>query len=270
MRDNMKRRKVLQAIALTATSSGVVAASDAPPDGAEDVGIHERVLELLSNDNTAEAIALLEEHDVPHGFTVDTRGGGPGDEVGTQDVWEKSDAVSRFVAYNVGGNLYQLSLNWTLNGRSDDIDASIPWDAAMIAWEPSRFSWEPDSQEYNVYNVWHDQNRREEATVNVGNNPLFGDVGHGFGIEVGDGEADQPTFGDTEIDGELRGQVTKEGSYDGILGGKYTHTWTLGLGGNSITFTGTRGGIGIGISLPLGYNDSWTIPKDRSDRYVKL
>ncbi|WP_254762346.1 hypothetical protein [Natrinema marinum] len=245
-----------------------------PTPAAREIGIDKRVQELLRNGKEEVAHSLLEKHSINYASTSDVyksafegyhgKGG-----VSTSDVWIRDEARATFTAWNVSDNLYHATLAWTLDGRSNDVDAAIPWDGAMIGWEDSTWSFEPDSPTLIVLNEFGD-GTTNSATASIQNRPLFDAPTNAIGARVGDGEADSVTRGDTKMRGSLEVELTKERNSEATIGGKYTHTWTFGLGQNGVSFTGAKNGIGIGLTLPLGRNDKWTIPKDPSDRYIKL
>ncbi|WP_408957278.1 hypothetical protein [Natrinema sp. 74] len=273
---NLSRRQTIASLgSITVFStSPVTADQEDPKPAARDIGIDERVQKLLRNGKKQKAHSLLEKHDINYASTSDTYspasdGSFGSGGVSTSDVWIQNETLSQFTAWHKSGSLYHAILGWTLDGRSNDVDAAIPWDGAMIGWEDSTWSFEPGSPTLIVKNEW-DDGSTSPATASIKNRPLFDAPTNAIGARIGDGEADERGAGDTKMHGSLGLQLTKERDSEATIGGKYTHTWTFGIGGNGVTFTGSNSGIGVGLNLPLGRNDKWVIPQNPSDRYVKL
>ena len=220
------------------------------------------------------ATSLLKKHGVHYASTSDTyrsafRDSSIDGGISTSNVWIRDEARASFTVWNMSERSYLAVLAWTLDGRTNDVDAAIPWDGAMIGWEDSAWSFEPGSPTLIVENKFND-GTRNSATASIQNRPLFDAPTNAIGARIGDGEADGPSMGDAKMHGSSELKLTKEGDSEATIGGKYTHTWTFGLGGNSVTFTGTNKGVGVGLNLPLGRTDKWAIPKNPSDRYVKI
>lgn len=271
----LSRRQTMASLGSIAGFSAIPASADRkdPNPAAREIGIDERVQDLLRNGKEEKAHSLLEKHGINYASTSGTKsafGGSPeSDGPSTNDVWTRDQARSSFTAWHKSGNLYHATLSWTLDGRSNDVDAAIPWDGAMIGWEDSTWSFESGTTTLTVKNEL-DDGSTSSATASVQNRPLFDAPTNAIGARIGDGEADEPGAGDTEMHGSLELELTKERDSEANIGAKYTHTWTFGLGNKGVSFTGTNDGIGVGLNLPLGGNDKWIIPKKPSDRYVKL
>lgn len=234
----MNRRKFLSYAGASIGSLGLPMAGTASAQtenpGAEEIGIHNDVRELITNGNHAEAHNLLEENDVEFDTNKQVKYVDNGGDVGTDAVWSK-DTVVINDSYHLSGNRYHSVLSWDPAMGRPAIDGRGPKDAASLT--VSDALWEP-------MQVWTSHQR-----VSLDERGPYG-----YLAKVND---------NYNVNGFFEAEFKKLQSGKHKIFGTFAHSWSVG-GVNTGSFT-----VGIGAG-PLSFSTSGTIDawKQRSDAYL--
>lgn len=238
------RRKFLKSIAGTTMIAGSIGFGSELVS-AEEIGITEKIHQLIINGRVKQAKDLLESHDINHGYINGKKYPEDSSGIGTQSVFKKEPTNVHFFAYEQGAPYYNAEVTWDLSPHTS-ADSMQPNDVVAVTFNGARWQVNADTDIWNDYYIENKWTRPDGFTGKW------------------DDEVAYVMNGDTS--GYIGAMLEKSENYRGNkqnLWAHYKHTWVPPWkgGGAGAILAASDIGLAPGILSVDTFADTWNIRK---------